>query len=92
MSDSPPSSWYDPPEPRWDFEINTEKPADAGVTCERYGCDEEAAMSVQVRDMKVPYHGGWWVDVCKNHYESVLDDEIELAADGDDYEPDFDED
>lgn len=90
MSDgNPPSSWYDPPEPEYDFEINQELPADADETCERYSCKEDAAMRVQVRDLKVPYHDGWWVTVCKNHYESVINDEIEAAED---YEPDFDED
>lgn len=88
-NDSPPSSWYDPPEPRYAFEINRERPADAGDSCERYGCKEAAVMSVQIHDQKVPYVDGWWVMVCKNHYESVIDDEIELAED---YEPDFDED
>ena len=92
MSDSPPSSWYDPPEPRYDFEVNQSKPADAGTPCERYECDEEAAESVEIRDLKVPYGGGWWVDVCKGHADSVIDDEIELALQGEDDEPDFDED
>lgn len=86
MSDSPPSSWYDPPEPRHDFEIKKERPADPGEMCERDNCYEEAAMTVEVGDVR--YHGGSPVTVCKGHYETVIEDEIEAAEN---YEPDYDE-
>lgn len=90
MSDgNPPSSYYDPPEPEYAFELNAEKPADANEVCDRYACKEVAYMNVQVRDERVRYSSGWWVTVCKNHYESVIDDEIEAAED---YTPDPDED
>ena len=84
---NPPSSWYDPPEPKYELEIKREKPADAGDVCERYACDEEAVMTVEVGDVRYP--GGSPVTVCKNHYESVIEDTIEEIEN---YEPDYEED
>jgi len=87
MSDgSPPSSWYDPPEPKYDYEIKAEKPADAGEMCERDNCYEEAALQVKVGEVR--YDGGWRI-VCKGHYESVIEDAID---DAENYEPDYEED
>lgn len=83
---SPPSSWYDPPEPKYDYEIKSERPADAGDKCEKYACDEDAVKIVEVGDVRNPR--GHEVTVCKNHYEDVIEDEIEAAEN---YEPDYDE-
>lgn len=88
MSDgNPPSSWYDPPEPKYELEIKKERPADAGEPCERYTCTEEAVMTVEVGDVR--YLSGNTMSVCKNHYESIIEDTIEEIED---YEPDYDND
>lgn len=84
MNDSPPSSWYDPPEPKHDLEIKRERPADVGDICERGNCKEEAAMIVEVGDVRYP--GVSPVTVCKGHYESIITDTIEEIES---YEPDY---
>lgn len=87
MSDgSPPSSWYDPPEPKYELEIKYERPADAGDKCDRYTCKEDAVMLVEVGDVR--YNSGSFITVCKNHYESVIEDAYEDIKN---YEPDYDE-
>lgn len=87
MSDgNPPSGWYDPPEPKYELEIKKEKPADPREMCERDNCYEEAAMTVEVGDVR--YYGGSTVTVCKGHYESIIEDTIE---DIENYEPEYDE-
>lgn len=82
---NPPSSWYDPPEAEYEYEIKEEKPADAGDKCERDNCYEDAAVQVKVGDVR---YGGEWRVVCKGHYESAVDDAIDDAKN---YEPDYDE-
>lgn len=83
---SPPSSWYDPPEPKYDFEIKKERPADPGDKCERDNCYENAVVQVVVNDVRS--FGGEWRIVCKGHYESVVEDAID---DAENYEPNCDE-
>lgn len=72
---SPPSSWYDPPTPKFELEIKRERPADAGDKCERYACREDAVMIVEIGDVKYP--NGSSIIVCKNHYEDITEDTIE---------------
>lgn len=84
---SPPSSWYDPPEPRFDPEIKHEELARPGETCEK--CEEDAYMLVSVADVRDQYVQGSVVTVCKNHYDTILED---TAEDWESSEPDYDED
>lgn len=90
MSDgNPPDSWYDPPEPKFDFEIKSEEKPGPLDVCERNGCEEEAYMTVGIGDVRDRMTDGHIITVCKNHYDSVIEDEIKEAED---YEPDYDED
>lgn len=83
---NPPSSWYDPPEPKFEVEIKWERPVtDAKAKCDK--CEEVAFMHVQVGDVR--YRSMEFLYVCKNHYDSVLDDLIEEIEN---YEPDYEED
>lgn len=81
---SPPSSWYDPPEPKFDPEIKHEEPATPGETCDK--CEEDAYMLVSVADVRDK--AGGVVTVCKNHYDTILDDTVEEWQNS---EPDYDE-
>jgi hypothetical protein len=86
MSDgNPPSSWYDPPEPKYELEIKREELAGADETCDK--CEEVAYMTVEVGDVR--YSGGSPVTVCKGHYETIIKDTIEEIEN---YEPDYEED
>lgn len=74
MSDSPPSSYYDPPADS-PYEINDERAPIKDSVCDR--CDEVAFRTVEIRDMRIRYGcGGSWHDLCEHHYESALEDYI----------------
>jgi len=90
MSDdcSPPSSWYDPPEPKYALEIKWEEPLPFGsVQCERAKCEEVATVEGEIGDERYPR--GSYFAYCKWHYENIIEDTIE---DLENYEPDPDED
>lgn len=84
---NPPSSWYDPPEAKYAYEINAERNPAPGTICEREGCRDDGYKIVEVRDMARPYVQRE-IAICKNHYESVIEDETEAAES---YQPDYDD-
>ena len=86
MSGIPPSSWYDPSEPRYELEIKREQ-RNSGGMCDRNKCTEEIYMDVEIGDVRYP--NGTFVQVCKQHYDSLFEDTIEEIES---YEPDYGED
>ncbi len=83
---SPSKSWYDPPEPKYNLEIKWERPVtDNQAKCDK--CEEAAYMHVQVNDVR--RQGGAFHYICKDHYETIIEDTIEEYED---YEPDYEED
>jgi len=86
MSDSPPSSWYDPPEPKHDLEIKREQRNNGGI-CDRDKCVGEIYMDVEIGDTKYP--NGTFIQVCKQHYDSLFEDTIDEIES---YQPDYEDD
>lgn len=82
---SPPSSWYDPPMPRFEIEIKRER-KNFGGRCERPNCWEDIYMDVEIGDVR--WQNGYIVSVCKNHYETIYEDTLEELEEN---EPDWDE-
>lgn len=85
MSDgNPPSSWFDPPDD-CPYEINSERIPNRYAVCER--CGDPSFRNVEVRDMRIRYGVGTWIEVCERHYESVIED---FVKDIKNYEPNDD--
>lgn len=79
---NPPSSWYEPPEPKYDMEIKWERPiTDSKAICDK--CEEIAYMLVRVGDVR--YRDGEFHYLCRCHYETIVEDTIEEIEN---YEPD----
>jgi hypothetical protein len=84
VSDSPPDSWYDPPEPDFEIEIKWEREIkDQTVECDK--CKEVATMEGAIGDVR---YAGTYFAYCKDHYDTIEEDTIrEIET----YEPDFDD-
>lgn len=82
--DSPPDSWYDPPEPKYEIEIKWAKPAPVNVRCDR--CNEEGYMQGEIGDVRG--YGSYFI-YCKDHFDTAIEDTIDEIEN---YEPDYEED
>lgn len=84
-NESPSSSWYDPPSPKFELEIKREQ-INFGGRCDRPNCWEEIFMDVEIGSVKDS--NGTFYQLCKQHYETIYEDTLEELENEPDWEDD----